>query len=221
MQEPSFTRRWLRMRTGTWGTLARLFAGSRRVLLASTAVSIAQAALLLPVALIVRRVFDTLVPQGDEGAIATSGLIVFVLYMASAALGLLTAQMVLTATRSAITQLRGELIERVVAFPRAWFDRSQMPKLQSTIVQDSDRVDAMANVLVGRMLPAATVAAGLSAILLVLNPLLFAALAVVVPAMVVGGRLVGRGVRTKMRELQRTFDAFSAGTQRVLGAITL
>src|SRR4051812_3042201 len=204
-----------------WRSFAHLFGDSRRVLVASVVLSILQAAMLMPVALIVKHVFDTLVPRGDTGAIVVSGLVVLGLYLASASLGLLTAHMVLRATRRAIVRLRGQLLERVIGFPRAWFDRTELGTLHSTIVQDSDRVDAMANVLVGRILPAATVSLGLSAILVVLNPLLFAVLLLVVPLMIGVGRLLGRRVRVRMRHLQRTFDAFSSGTQRTLRAITL
>ena len=204
-----------------WRAFAALFDDSRRVLVASLFVSIAQALVLLPVALIVKRIFDTYVPHGDTGPIVLSGIVVLALYLVSAGLGLLTAYMVLRATKRAITRLRGELIERVVAFPRAWFDRTKLGELQSTIVMDSERVDAMANVLVGTILPAATVAVGLSAILIVLNPLLFAVLVTVVPLLIFFGKVLGRSVRGRMRRLQRAWDAFSSGTQMTLRAITL
>jgi ATP-binding cassette subfamily B protein len=209
------------MATRGWGGFRRLFAGSRIELTTGVLLSIAQAALLVPVAVIVGRVFDELIPRGDEAAIVLSGLIIFVLYVASSALGLVTAHVVLKATRRTVTRLRGDLIERVVAFPRAWFDRTQIGTLHSTIVQDSDRVDAMVNVVAGKMLPALTVSAGLSAILVFLNPLLFAVLALIVPAMIATGRIVGRTVRARMRKLQRAFDDFSTGTQRTLRTITL
>src|SRR5829696_7712115 len=93
-----------------WRSFGLLFADSRGVLVASVPLSILEAALLVPVALVVRRVFDTLVPRGDTTAIVLSGLLVFALYLASAALGLLTSHMVLKATRRAVTRLRGQLM---------------------------------------------------------------------------------------------------------------
>jgi len=204
-----------------WRSFARLFSDSRRVLVASLVVSIAETALLLPVALVVRHVFDTLVPHNDAGGIVLSGLLVLGLYLASAGLGLLTAHMVLKATKRAITRLRGQLIERVLRFPRAWFDRTRLGTLHSTIVQDSDRVDAMANVLVGGILPAAVMSLGLAAVLVALNPLLAAVLSAVVPVMIGVSKLLRRAVRARMRGLQRAFDRFSAGTQLTLRSITL
>src|SRR4051812_8965553 len=157
----------------TWRAFARFFSDSRRLVASSLLVSVVQSALLLPVAWLVKDVFDTQVPDGDEGGLVVSGALILVLYLASASLGLWTRYSALKAIKAAITRLRGDLMERVYAFPRAYFDRRSLGQLHSTIVEDSERVDVMANALVAQLLPAVIVSLGLGAILAVLNPLLF------------------------------------------------
>jgi ABC-type bacteriocin/lantibiotic exporter with double-glycine peptidase domain len=201
--------------------LARLFAGSRGTLRASVALSIAQALALLPVALLVQRAFDTVLPDHDVGLLALYGVAILGLYLASAGLALYTSYLVLRATKDAITTLRGNLLERLYALPQAYFDRTPSARLHAVVVQDSERLDVMANALVGNLLPAAVVAAGLCATLGVLEPVLFAALLVVVPALIGFGRLLGARVRKHSRRWADSFDVFSGRTHLALRAMTL
>jgi ABC-type bacteriocin/lantibiotic exporter with double-glycine peptidase domain len=183
--------------------------------------SVAEAALLLPVALIVQHIFDREIPARQAGPILVSGVEILVLYLASAALGLLIRYLVLVATKRAIAQLREALLERVFRLPRSYFDRHSLGTLHSTIVQDSERVDVMSGALIGEVIPALVMTLGLSAVLLALNAFLFAVLLAVVPVLLVIGKLLGRSVRSRYRIWQRAFDTFSTQTQLALRAITL
>jgi ABC-type bacteriocin/lantibiotic exporter with double-glycine peptidase domain len=205
----------------TWRAFAGFFTDSRRLLALSLLVSVLQSVLLLPVALLVKKVFDTQVPDGDEGGLVVSGALILALYLGSASLGLWTRHTALRAIKAAITRLRGDLMERLYAFPRAYFDRRSLGQLHSTIVEDSERVDVMSNALVAQLLPAVVVSLGLAAILAVLNGLLFLVLLCVVPLLLGLGRWLGRHVRGRTRRWQQAFDVFSAHTQLALRAMTL
>ena len=209
------------MKRGTWRSLIRLFDGSRRTIVASVLVSVLQAAMLAPVAILVSHAFDKLVPQRDMTGITLTGLAILGLYVGSAALGLLTRHTVLKVTRRAIVKLRGELLEHVYTLPRAYFDRTSVGELHSVIVQDSGRVDALANGVVGLLIPNLTVGLGLVVVLAVLNPLLFGVLVAVVPVMLLAGRWIGRSERVRTRRWMAAFDVFSSKTQLALRAITL
>jgi ABC-type multidrug transport system fused ATPase/permease subunit len=204
-----------------WRGFWRLFAGSRRTIAVSVVLSLAQSLVLLPVALIVKRVFDTLVPEKDMSAIVWSGALVFGLYILNALVGLLTRYLILRSTREAITNLRGDLLKRLYTLPRAWFDRNDVGKVHSTIVQDSERVDAMATNVVGQLLPALSVAIGLMVILVTVNSKLFIVLLVVIPPVVVASRLLGRAVRARTRRWQEAWMAFAANTHVAMRAMTL
>lgn len=201
-------------------TLARLFAPHRRLLAGTLVVSILQAAVLLPVALIVRHVFDTSVPRGDVAGVVWYGAAVMVLYLASSVLALWTRYAVLKITKGAVADLRYRLVERVVSFPKAYFDKTRTSSLHTSIVWDSERFDLMTTALI-QLLPAVMVSLGLSAVLLVLNPLLFLVLVCVVPVLIAVSRLLGRRVRRRTRVWQAALELFSSQTQLALRAITL
>ena len=205
----------------TWKEFARFFSDSKRLLTFSLIVSFAQSLTLIPIPLLVKRVFDTEVPHHDTGAIVLYGLAILALYLASALLGLWTRYSTTKATKAAVTRLRCDLLERIYELPRAYFDRRSLGQLLSVIVQDSERVDIMSNSLVAQFLPAVVVGAGLCVILGILNWVLLLVLTAVVPILILLGRLLGNRVRTSTRAFQRAYDTFTTQTQLGLRAITL
>lgn len=200
---------------------ARLFGGAHGLLAASLVASIAQTALLVPIPLVIRHIFDTDLPRGDAGGVALGGALVMVLYLASSALMLWTRYTVLKATKRAIAKLRGALIAKIYALPQSFHDRHDAGELHATIVQDSERLDVVANAAAGQMLPAVVVTAGLACVALALNPLLFAILACAIPGMVIVKRRLAVRLRARTRAWQRAFDQFTAQTHMALRTRTL
>jgi ABC-type bacteriocin/lantibiotic exporter with double-glycine peptidase domain len=199
----------------------RLFAEVRRPLTASIFISLAQSALLVPIPLLVKHIFDTELRRGHAAALAGSGAIVLALYLASAGLGLLTRYAVLSATKRAVAGLRIRLVGRLYALPRSYFDRRSLGELHAIVVQDSERVDIVANAAVGLLIPSVAVSFGLAIVALVLDPLLFGVMVAAVPLMWAVNHAFGKRVRAHTRAWQLAFDRFSARTQIALRALTL
>lgn len=204
-----------------WRTYLRLFDGSWRLLAFTVGLSVAQGLLLVPVAALVQRAFDRQIPHRQASAVALTGLIILVLYVANAALGLLTRYISLKVNKSTVAHLRVMLTERLYALSKAELDRSSTTKLQSMVVQDSERVDVMSNALIALLLPAVVVFLGLSVVAVVRSPLLCAALVVVVPFMLVANRWLARVIRGHTRRWQRAFDSFASATALGLRAMSL
>jgi ABC-type multidrug transport system fused ATPase/permease subunit len=200
---------------------ARLFAGVRRLVVASIAVSVLQSLLMVPVPLLVRDVFDGPLRRGQAGAVVVDGVLVLVLYLASTGAGLWTRYAVLRSTKAVMVELRCAVLTRLHELPRSFFDRNRQGELHSVVVQDSERLDVVVNAVLGMMLPAVAVAVGLAAVAFVLNPLLFAVLVAAVPAMVVVSRMVSGRVRARIRIWYEAFDRFSSETHTALRALTL
>ena len=135
-----------------------------------------------------------------------------VFYLSSAALMLWTRWLAVRATKAAVVRLRRELIDRLYARPSGWFDRRDVGTLQSTIVQDSERLDVMSAALIALFLPSALIAAALAGALAYTNLTLFLLLATVLPVLVVVSRLLARRVRAITRVWQSALDAYSTGT---------
>ena len=199
----------------------RLVESRRRLLVLGSAVAAVQSALLLPVALIVRDVFDQRIPDGDERGIVVAGLLILGLYTASAVLGMFARRAVVAATKPAVGRMRRELLVRLLALPRAWHDRQDSAQLHATLVHDSERVDLMLAHLATPVLPAAIVATALGIVAIILNPLLAAVVAVIVPLMAAAAQWLHRRTREAARAQADSFHAYSASIQRSLRTLPL
>jgi ABC-type multidrug transport system fused ATPase/permease subunit len=201
--------------------LLRLVDGSRGTLVGAVLLSFAQAAVLAPTGFLVGYAFNTLIPQQRIGALFLTAGAVLVAYLLGAGFGLWTRFVVLDAVKEGITTLRTDLLARIYALPQAHFDRADLGRLHSIVVQDSERVDVFAAQLFGILLPAVTVSLALGVVLAVLNLVLFGAVVAVVPVLVLLGQRLGRLVRFRTRHWQRAFDVFDSRTQLALRGITL
>jgi ATP-binding cassette subfamily B protein len=198
----------------TWRSFARLFEGSGRLVALSLGLALAQSAALVPIGLLVKRIFDDALPDGDRGELVLLGVTVVVLFAASAALGLLSRGVMLATTSRAVARLRGDLLGRIQTLPRAWLDRQDVAHVHSTVVADSERVGVMAGALLGVVVPAAVVGAALLASLAFVDLGLLAILLAVMPVLVVFGRWLNHRATRLVQRFQAAFDVFSA---RVLG----
>jgi ATP-binding cassette, subfamily B, bacterial len=209
------------MSRAAWRDYARLLRGNGRLLALSVATAVAQSLMLVPIGLLVGRAFDQSIPNDDMTELVLIGVAIVGLYFASAALGLWARHTVLLVTKAAITNLRQQLIAKLLSLPRAWFDEREAGTLHSTVVQDSERLDRMGNAAAAQVLPGAVVCTALGITLLVLNPLLFVVLLATGPIMLILGRVTGRSLRRATRAWQRAFDRFSSDTQLAVRTITL
>jgi ATP-binding cassette subfamily B protein len=204
-----------------FGLLLRLLDGARRQLLISAALAVVQSALLIPVALLVKRAFDHQVPDGDTHALAISGVLVAGLVVASTGLGLATRHLVLGATKASVERLRVALIDRLHSLPSAWFDRVEHGVIKSTVLQDTERLDVVGAALVAQLIPAAIVGIGLFAALLWVAPPLAAALVVIAPLLVLVMRLPHAALLRRTRAHQAAFDLLSVRVDFAVRAATL
>ena len=204
----------------TWRSFARLLEGSRRLLALSVGVAAVQSLSLVPFGLLVRHVFDSVIPHRDKGQLVLLGALLLVLYLVAAGLGLFSRYVVLTATKRAVDRLRNDVIARMQTLPRAWLDRTDLGSLHSTVVEDSQRVDVMANAVLGQVLPAMVVSAALLGSLVFIDLRLLLVLLAVIPVLLVVSRLLAERVRRLARKFQGSFDTFSSRVLRNLRMVT-
>jgi ABC-type multidrug transport system fused ATPase/permease subunit len=206
---------------GPWRLYIRLFRDSRRLLAITVTLSVLQALLLIPIAGLLRRTFDTEIPHRHAADVTITAVLILVLYAATAALALVTRYISLKVNKAAVSRLRVLLTERLYALDRAELDRSSGGVLQSIVVQDSERVDVMSNAIVALLIPAVIISVGLTVVALVVSPLLCTALLVVVPIMIGTNRALTPVIRRRTRRWQRAFDVFASATALGLRAASL
>jgi ATP-binding cassette subfamily B protein len=109
--------------------------------------------------------------------------------------------------------------DRLYALPRSWFDERSTGRVHSLIVYDTERVDRMLGQLLAQTAPGVVVGVALCVVAVILDPLLFAALVIVIPGMFFVHRIITKRLRAYMTAADDAFAGFSADTQEALAAI--
>lgn len=204
-----------------WRYLWRYLRNLRLRLAGCVALALLQSVSLLPIALLMRRAFDTVIPRHNVRGLLLVGLEILLLTAVSAGLTLTTRFAALRTTKQAVSAMRRELIEHCQALPRSWHDTAERGELHTLLVQDTQLVDVMLNALISSLLPSLVLGTGLLALMAMLNLRLLALLVLVAPVLFFFHRRLGRSVKSNVVRNRQAFTRFSSGVQFMLRHIDL
>ena len=205
----------------SWRRLGRLLGTARAPLAWAGALGAAQSALLAPVALLVRDIFDERIPAEDTGGIILDGVLIAVLVVGSSAVGLLGRRVAVRRTKAATGALRKDLLARLYGLPKSWHDTHEPGRLQAVLVNDTERFDVLTTNLATGVVPALLVAATLGVAAVVLDPVLSGVLLLAVPLAVLAARVTGRRARDLYRAWHGDHAELVAQVRVGLRAMTL
>ena len=190
-------------------------------LAASVLISALQAALVVPIILIIRYSFDTIIPSHDTRQIIIAGIILLGLNIFNSTITLLTRHLTLKTTKLVILDLRNVLLEKCYQLPRSYYTGKEISRLHASIVQDTFRIDVMSNALVAQFLPSIVIVAGLIGVLLFLNWGLLLVMMVIVPLLYLVRQLLKKPQVERINAYHRTFENFSQGIIHILQKMDL
>jgi ATP-binding cassette subfamily B protein len=209
------------MSRATWHYYWSFFRGLQLPLLFSVILAIILSLAVLPIAFLLSRIFDHIIPAGDIRALIQTGALVILLSAGSAGLSLWTRHRTLHITKTAVERLRDELLKQIYSFSRIEYTKADLGKLHSFVVHDTERVDYMSNVLFTQLLPAIAVACSLSAVLIAVNWSLFVVLVAITPPLYWVGKSLRKNIDRYARVFRESFTRFSAGVYFVLQTLDL
>ncbi|MBN1271361.1 MAG: ABC transporter ATP-binding protein [Candidatus Aminicenantes bacterium] len=209
------------MNLDAWKYYISLYRGQSSRLIFTIILSVGQSFLVLPIAFFVRHAFDEAIPEGNVKLLLFIGGGILLLNLANQGLVLWTRALTLKTNKKAVRKLREKLLIRCYAFPRSYYSNIDRSRLQTAIVQDTERLDWMSNALVALFLPSLVVCLGLCLVLITLNGLLFLVLVGTFPFLFLAGRSIKNRVRTKTNAFHRAFESFSKGMSFVLKTLDL
>jgi ATP-binding cassette subfamily B protein len=207
------------MNIAAWKRFATYYRGLWPQVGLGVALAGIQSALLLPVGLLVRDIFDIALPAGDVRRLALLAASVFGIMLLQAGVQLVTRYVVLGVTKTAIVRLRTDLLENSYRLGRGFYTQSDVSYLHTRLVQDTERADVFSNTVVTNIFPGITAVVGLSIILIYLNPVLFIVLAAVLPPLKWLSTKLGRPVKQYTRAYHRAFEKFSRNVLLMLQAM--
>jgi ABC-type bacteriocin/lantibiotic exporter with double-glycine peptidase domain len=180
-----------------------------------------QSLMVLPLTLLVRYAFDRAIPAADFRGLGLIGLGLLLINLSNSAITLWTRRLILATVKSAIARLRQDLLDRCYSFSRAYYSQADLSGLQSTLVQDSERLDVMSNALVALLLPAVFVTVAVGVVLLFLNRFLFLAIVAVMPPLILANRFLGKKLQRQVKDYNHSFATFNKGVLFVLQMMDL
>jgi len=104
-----------------WRYYAKFYQRSNGVLFYSILISVLQSLIVLPIAFLVRYVFDKVLPTGNVYLLLFTGLAILLLNLINDGIILWTRYITLKITKIAIRRLREELLQKAYTFSRAYY----------------------------------------------------------------------------------------------------
>lgn len=175
----------------------------------------------MPVLWLLRLAFDRAIPQSDGWLLLEIGLGVVGIRLATMAAALALRRQVIRAVKEVVLHLRIHLLERVYTRSREGMSRTEIDRLHSRIVQESERLDVFCNAMFSQVLPAIWTAVAVSLFLVTQSPSLVLISALVLPGLWLAGRLTQRGVAREVEGFQSAFEVFNKGVSFVIRLIDL
>jgi len=209
------------MNVSAWRYYIQFYKDSYHLLLLSIVASIGQSVLLFPIALLVRYVFDVIIPTSNYSRLVLIGVAILGLYLTNMGLALWTRYIVLKITKVAIQRLRVEILKKFYAFSRSYYSQADRSQLHTSIVEDTRRLDVMSNAVVAQVIPALLICAALSAVLIAFNWFLFLVSASIAPLIYLSTITLGKRVKHWTKAYQQNFQMFSKGMLFVLQTMEL
>jgi ABC-type multidrug transport system fused ATPase/permease subunit len=209
------------MKMAAWKYYISFYRNLYIPLAASVLISAFQAGLVIPIVLIIKYSFDTLIPSHDTRRIITAGIILVILTIVNSSITLLTRHLTLRTTKLVILEVRNVLLNKCYQLPRSYYTRTDISKLHSSIVQDTFRIDVMSNALVAQFLPSFVIVICLTGVLLVLNWILLLVMVILVPMLYLVRRLMKKSQTTRVNAYHRAFENFSRGIIFILQKMDL
>lgn len=181
----------------------------RRRVVFSLILSLLQTASVLPIAFLVRKLFDDALPNRDIPQLywLTGGI--FLLFLGNALITLANRALSLRAIKSIIAAIRTELGYLAITTDRTTLASENSDAHHTKIVTDTERIDCMASAMLTQILPGTLVVTGLSVLLVMIDARLSLLLGLCIPILLLCGRMLGRRVQKAVRTFHTDFSHFS------------
>ncbi len=209
------------MNPACWRYYFRFYAPYRYALLLAVLLPVAQSLVVLPIAFLIRYLFDHAIKQHDFPLMFRLGMGIIALYLGGNILALYGRNISLGVTKAVIKSIREEIVQRFYSFSQACYNQVDRSKLHTMAVQDTERLDVMSNALISVVIPAAVMSSGLLPFLFYLNWRLSAILVLTMLPLYLFSSILKNRVGRQVYDFQRAFEGFSKGISSVLQKMEL
>ncbi|HXB98005.1 MAG TPA: ABC transporter ATP-binding protein [bacterium] len=183
--------------------------------------AVAQALVLLKVPQLFKDILDVQLPQRNFNGLLMDAGLVLGLFLVNLAVLVGSRYLVLKTTKHVVMRLRADVVLKLQHLSISFYDSEDLGQLHSRIIQDTEKVDVMANFIVSVLMTSAVRGLGALCILWFMNWKLTALLLVVALAFWALQEFFKKKIKVRYRLWRSEFDSFSAKVQVLLHSIRL
>ncbi len=194
---------------------------SNRLIILSITLSILQAILLFPIALLVKYIFNDVIPKKNIELLILISVIIALLYVFNGLVDMWNRYITLKTTKQTIERFRTNLLYKFYSFSQSFYTKSDKGKLHARAVQDTHRIDVMLNLIITYALPSLIISVAILIVLYVIDWVLLAALFAAAPFFLIINKVVGEKYKKHNFKYHRAFEDFSSSILFVLQKMDL
>ena len=194
---------------------------SYRLIFLSVILSVFQAILLFPIALLVKYIFNDVVPSKNIERLILISCIILLLYIFNGLVSMWNRYITLKTTKQAIERFRTNLLYKFYSFSQSFYSKSDKSKIHASVVQDTHRIDVMLNLVITYVLPSLIISFAILVVLYVIDWVLLASLLAAAPFFMLINKVVGKRYKKHNYKYHRAFEDFSSGVLFVLQKMDL
>jgi ATP-binding cassette subfamily B protein len=188
--------------------------------LSGIALSVLLGMVMLPVPILFGRIIDRL-PEKDFAGAVRGSVLILACYLAFLALIVASRYLILKTTKTVIMRLRSEVVLKLQQMSIGFYDREDLGLLHSRVIQDTEKVDVMANFVISTLMVSAVQALGAVVVLWLKNWQLTLLLLVVALAFWGLQAYFKQRIKLVYGRWRIEFDTFSAKVLDLLQGIRL
>jgi ATP-binding cassette subfamily B protein len=187
----------------------------------SATMSVGLTVFVLPTIYMVKYVFDELLPAENYDMLVWVGIALVLINIIAYVLTVFARHLALKTTKQVISEIRTDLVNSSFRMSRAYFTSTDLSKMHTSMVQDTQRVDMMSNALISQFIPNVIIVAVLAVVLLYLNWMLLLTVSIIVPFLLLLKQVVKDKRTENIKKYHLSFEQFSKGTMHILQRMDL
>lgn len=207
--------------TSQWQHFRSFFPRSGSSIAVIVALSVVNAAVLIPVPLVAQYILDDAVPSEETARIVAAGSLLVLLLIASEVLILIRRNVAARRGKEGTARLRHSLMEKVHAMPVQQHRRTDPARLHDRIVAETTIIDDMLQSVLSTVIPTAILIAGIAGVMLSINWIVFVETLLVLPVIYAIYRFSHPRVHSAEQRYDEELETFSDSVMYSLRSVEL
>ncbi len=196
-----------------WRYYLQFYRGHYKWLSFTILVAVGQAGILLPLPLVMQRIFDTILPQRNYSQLLLAAGVIILLYLLNSITALWLRHSMLKISKITARKFWLALLRRLYSFSKLYYSQTDQDRLHTIINQDTRRVDVMMNNLIAQVIPSIFISLLFAIILIRLNLVLSLLTFILFPGIYGINFWIGKRIKGRIANYHKACEDYSRGSR--------